>query len=265
VAWGNQYLRLFDLDLDDETAIADWCAAVGPMGWCWRPLPVGGEREWVGISGPLGAAMDGSRAYARLAAARTASGDMQGVEVFETVEEFRLAASLLRDVTRLWLEAREHISAGGVVDQDERIRSVAGEFEVDWLAELGLGVSESLATLEPLTRAQLLGEYLTPMLGQFQPTFGLRGLDDGDDDERAQHISPFACMAAEIYLDARGRAAYRRCKNETCGRWFTHQHGRAEHGQHRSSGVLYCTDRCARAQAQREYRRRKRRNGTAAP
>ena len=61
------------------------------------------------------------------------------------------------------------------------------------------------------------------------------------------------------------QAVYRRCASETCGRLFVRQRGGskiaslrgAEHGQYHSSGVMYCTPQCARAQAARAARRRR--------
>lgn len=49
-----------------------------------------------------------------------------------------------------------------------------------------------------------------------------------------------------------------RCANARCGQWFVRQQGRSEYEQYRTSGVLYCSKGCARAQAARTYRRRRR-------
>lgn len=51
-------------------------------------------------------------------------------------------------------------------------------------------------------------------------------------------------------------ATFRLCRNEPCGRPFIRQQGRAEHGQYRTAGVVYCSRACARAQSERERRRR---------
>ncbi|MGX1762922.1 hypothetical protein ACWIG5_39560, partial [Streptomyces lydicus] len=61
----------------------------------------------------------------------------------------------------------------------------------------------------------------------------------------------------QLYNHLAEDATIRTCANETCGRDFVRQRGRAEYGQNRTSGIKYCTRECARAQAQREHRRRK--------
>lgn len=48
------------------------------------------------------------------------------------------------------------------------------------------------------------------------------------------------------------------CQNETCGKTFMLQEGRAQTSQRRTKGVLYCSAKCAKAQVQRNYRARQR-------
>jgi hypothetical protein len=69
----------------------------------------------------------------------------------------------------------------------------------------------------------------------------------------------YAICALELFNHIVDNARYHTCANDRCRRTFVYQHGRSEKGQRRSHGVLYCTPDCARATAQREYRRRQRR------
>lgn len=70
--------------------------------------------------------------------------------------------------------------------------------------------------------------------------------------------------AAQMANDIHSSAMIQKCQNETCKRSFTKQRGRSTKGTHRSKGVLYCSHSCARAQAQREFRRQRRRREIAA-
>lgn len=70
-------------------------------------------------------------------------------------------------------------------------------------------------------------------------------------------VSTYEAMCLQFANHISEGATYRQCLSETCGRLFVRQQGRAEFGQYRTEGVLYCSSACAQAQAQREYRRRK--------
>lgn len=71
-------------------------------------------------------------------------------------------------------------------------------------------------------------------------------------------LTVYNAAAAQLANDVYSGATLQTCQNETCRRPFTKQRGRAEYGAYRSKGVLYCSNNCSLAQAQRELRRRRR-------
>jgi hypothetical protein len=99
--------------------------------------------------------------------------------------------------------------------------------------------------------ALFLSRVLTGGLALFPPRVAAGPVD-------AQPDRPlFAICCLELYNHIVEDAAPRLCMNVTCNRLFVRQKGRAEHGQHRSEGVKYCSKQCARTQAQRDFRQRK--------
>lgn len=73
----------------------------------------------------------------------------------------------------------------------------------------------------------------------------------------APNLFNACCLQLAQYLA--GDTDVSRCANERCGKPFTRQRGRArdEYGQHRSRGVRYCSHLCAKAQSERDRRRRR--------
>jgi hypothetical protein len=68
----------------------------------------------------------------------------------------------------------------------------------------------------------------------------------------------FSAMCLQLFNIMGEDLPVRHCANEACGRRFFKQSGRSVYGQHRTQGVRFCSRSCARAQVQREYRRRQR-------
>jgi hypothetical protein len=262
-SYGEVYLRLLSLDVADHSEIASFCDTYGALGvydpiWAarlWDPAYYG----FPDVSGFDDLVVPYLASMREQLSLSTTS---------ETVTEFQWGATCLRDM----LTAAEIESES--ID----------ETEVEWMARCW---NENLTpewietnSLSDHVPSWVEGKNLPPSywgsaywvltrgmqsgLAPFRPSIVFV---DGSDESategpypghiRTTGIPLYAILCLELFNHIAERAVYKTCQNETCRRPFVRQSGRAVHGQHRTRGVKYCSTECARAQAQRQYRRRR--------
>jgi hypothetical protein len=97
------------------------------------------------------------------------------------------------------------------------------------------------------------GNLMTQFLKPFHPRFSVTTSFAEQPDTYFDVGAVLALQLANAFIDD---VPLRHCRSETCGQLFMRQLGTAVHEQYRTSGVDYCSGSCAKAQANREYRRR---------
>jgi hypothetical protein len=154
----------------------------------------------------------------------------------ESVAEFVLGATVVRDAVSAWRLLTGEPEDNGmrwhlprlVNAPDEEVRTVAAEY---------------------------LNDLLASGLASFSPTIAVTVGEGEDDAVLDVNLHTLCCL--EIFNHVAGGAVFARCANESCGRLFVLDE------RARRRGMRYCSRPCARAQAQREFRRRRARGDAA--
>ena len=265
------YLReLPGLDLDDRLAVLDFAQQHGtihcPLSDLLHALDEQGhyarhaealhEQEVdmrVAVSDCLTSVMGSAiRAHGKaIATAGTRQGeallrDLQTMGLPEAasfchIEEMRRTIALLRDLVRIWAWHQEELSFTRV--------------QTEWESPLRPPDQEWGSWPSKYEALRLLEATLNRGLSDLRPHVTL-GLQDERIKPWAQHhVGLFAALCVQFVNHVIEGSKYKTCEN--CGTWFVRQVGRAHKGQHRRSGVKYCSHHCAKAASERNrYRKR---------
>jgi hypothetical protein len=245
---GEIYLELANLDLDDEQAILRFVRRFGVLGIAHEHFAL--FRSLPGLASAvlpaLAAAWPTERFNQTVEEYLERRGDGPNTTLVETLEEFRFGARVLRDL----------VTAARISQLDEPPVAVSWESVPEQamrekradLADYGIELDARGESVDIFLR-----QVLTDGLRPFQPRLIYAG-QEAADELREAPLYAICCL--ELFNHVVENAQVRICANETCRRPFVRQRGRAEQGQHRRRGVKFCSNHCARAQAQREHRRR---------
>lgn len=247
-AVGEIYLELIDLDLEDEEAIFRFVRRFGALGVAhehfalFRSLP----GFATAILPVLAAAWPTERFNQTVEHYLERRGDGPHTHLVETLAEFRLGARVLTDLV---MAARiSQLDEPPAAVRWESIPEEAMNEKRADLADWGMEFDAQEEAVEIFLR-----QVLTDGLRPFHPRVVYVGAEAADEFGAAPL---YAVCCLELFNHLVEAAQVRVCANDSCRRPFVRQRGRAEQGQHRIRGVKYCSSHCARAQAQRVYRRR---------
>jgi hypothetical protein len=243
------YLDLLTVDLDDDDAILAFVNRHGPLKILYerspgQKPPFNGFTDHPHFRTTIQADLEAERSKALHDWLEADRGPANWI-ITEPLAEFRWEAGCLRDLVAAWRFVHE------------------GQKPQQLWSWVWGGPPPENPYSDPLTRegaAHLLARGLDVGLAVFHPHVQV------GDEEMPYHeaVGFYEICCLELFTHVAEAARYKTCANQTCGRLFVRQEGRALHAQHRTTGVKYCSSSCARAQAQRAYRRREAEKGSAA-
>jgi hypothetical protein len=148
----------------------------------------------------------------------------------ETVAEFVLGATIVRDAVAAWRLLTDEPDGDQADWRLSRLTNVPGE--------------ERRAA-----SADYLNDVIASGLSSITPVLSLTSGPEERDAVLELNLHALCCL--ELFNHVAAANDFPRCANESCARLFV----RDERARRR--GMRYCSRNCARAQAQREFRRRK--------
>jgi hypothetical protein len=147
------------------------------------------------------------------------------------LDEIREPAALIRTLTSVY-----HLHENGLFT-DEGIAE--WKWDTDWLAP----------PTDPYEGHEFFTNEMNRLLGPVTPTVGF-----GNHQQRPSTL--LDALVIQLFNDVAAGVTYKSCANENCGELFVDQINSKGKRHSRKTGTLYCSPRCAKAQAQRNYRRR---------
>lgn len=216
--------------VDDEVGVFEQrLAVVESQGAEYRPPAVGDL-----IRPPAQLKDEGAVIRARIATLR-GRGEF---EAWASLDEFRLAAQLLRDMTRIM-----QADSGALP-----FSTVLSEWE------------SPLTFMKPAnqeTATRMLGTWISSGLAPVHPT--VRHLSQWGAGKPPVDVGAFTAVCAQLFNKIASGTGFKTCSNQTCGRLFSQQRTRG--GRQRparwsaeATGLKYCSYECAQAEASRTRR-----------
>jgi predicted sulfurtransferase len=154
----------------------------------------------------------------------------------QSLEEFRRTAVRVRDAVAAWRLVQSEPSLTGEEVAAREFGRTAANGSLAAAAEfLNLTLLLALRSFAPLV---WLAHVSPENAAALREAAGVRDVA----------LLPLCCL--QLHNHIVGGVEYRRCANEACGRLFAASEGRRQ--------ALYCSASCRHAQAQREFRRRRR-------